>query len=57
VVVVQIAVVLRAERAQEHEAALEGIGHEHPDDSLARTGERLGGRGGRQQLILARHGA
>ena len=55
-VVVQIVVDLRAERAEEHEATLERIGHEHPDDRLPRAGERPGGRGGRQQLILARHG-
>ena len=47
----------RPEGAQEHEPALERIGHQDADDLLAGSGERLRGRGGREQLILARHGA
>ena len=57
IVVVEVVVLRgRPERAQEHEPAVERIGHQHADDLLAGSGERLRGRGGREQLILARHG-
>ncbi len=46
----------RPERAQEHEPVLERIRHEDAHDLLAGGGERLRGRRGREQLILARHG-
>ena len=46
----------RAEGAEEHEPALEGVGQHDADDLLARSGERLRGRRSREQLILARHG-
>ena len=58
--VVGVAVVVlgrRPERAQEHEPVIERIGDEHAHHFLAGGGERLRGRRGREQLILARHGA
>jgi len=57
IVVVEVVVLCgRPESAQVHEPAVERIGDQHADDLLAGSGERLRGRGGREQLVLARHG-
>ena len=56
VVVIEVVVLCRRpEGTQVHEPEVERVGDQDADDLLAGSGERLRGRGGREQLILARH--